>query len=332
MTLVPGSQFTHFTYNPSLVGNGLYIAILSVCLLAQVVQGVRYRTWDFTAPMLAGILLELMGYTARIFMNKDRSSREAFLLDNITLILGPAFLAASIYLCMGHLVKVYGEHLSALKSRTYLLIFVACDLLNLILQGMGGGICSTQQQPKGIQAGINIVIAGLATQVASLFIFILCCLHFANNVRRQSSKKLSDCEHVRQSRSFRAFLFGIGLATLCIFIRSVFRIVELRQGFTGPLANSEVHFMVLEGAMILIATGALTVFHPGRCFQGHWKILAIEKDEEPGYDSDGSRVSDQPRTSGAAVKECSTISAQEIKAQTQHSVAEVVLTPMASPK
>lgn len=81
MTLVPGSQFTHFTYDPSLAGNGLYIAILSVCFLAQVVQGVRYRTWDFTAPMLAGILLELMGYTARIFMNKDRSSREAFLLS-----------------------------------------------------------------------------------------------------------------------------------------------------------------------------------------------------------------------------------------------------------
>lgn len=98
--------------------------------------------------------------------------------------------------------------LTTYQSRTYLLIFVACDLLNLILQGMGGGICSTQQRPKGIQAGINIVIAGLATQVASLFIFILCCLHFANNVRHQSSGKLSEFAFVRESRSFRAFLFG----------------------------------------------------------------------------------------------------------------------------
>jgi len=37
--------------------------------------------------------------------------------DNITLILGPAFLAASIYLCVGHLVRIYGEDLSALKVR-----------------------------------------------------------------------------------------------------------------------------------------------------------------------------------------------------------------------
>jgi hypothetical protein len=84
--------------------------------------------------------------------------------------------------------------------------------------------------------------------------------------------------------------------------------------------------------MILIATGALTVLHPGRCFRGHWKILAIGKDEEPGYDSDGSRVSNQPTTSVAQVKECSTISAQEIKAQTQQSVAEMAVTPMANPR
>ena len=28
---------------------------------------------------------------------------------------------------------------------------------------------------------------------------------------------------------------------------------------------------VLEGAMMIIATGSLTLLHPGLCFQGHWK-------------------------------------------------------------
>ncbi|KAK5275090.1 phospholipid-translocating ATPase rsb1, partial [Exophiala xenobiotica] len=79
MTLLPGSQFTHFAYNPNVAANACYIAILSFCLLVQLIQGVRYRTWDFMGPMLAGILLELMGYTARIFMHNNPSSREAFL-------------------------------------------------------------------------------------------------------------------------------------------------------------------------------------------------------------------------------------------------------------
>ena len=39
-------------------------------------------------------------------------------------------------------------------------------------------------------------------------------------------------------------LAGLALATLCTFTRSCFRIAELSQGFSGPLANNEVTFMV----------------------------------------------------------------------------------------
>jgi len=35
--------------------------------------------------------------------------------------------------------------------------------------------------------------------------------------------------------------------------------------------------------MILIATIALTILHPGRCFQGCWTIRAVKKDEPPGH-------------------------------------------------
>ena len=53
------------------------------------------------------------------------------------------------------------------------------------------------------------------------------------------------------------------LSTVAILIRSVFRVVELWQGFSGELWNDEVDFMVLDGAMIALATVCLTVFHPG---------------------------------------------------------------------
>lgn len=64
---------------------------------------------------------------------------------------------------------------------------------------------------------------------------------------------------------------GLSLATVTIFIRSVFRVAELKGGFHSRLANDEVDFMVLEGAMIVLATLALTVLHPGFCFDGLWK-------------------------------------------------------------
>lgn len=67
---------------------------------------------------------------------------------------------------------------------------------------------------------------------------------------------------------------GLSLATITIFIRSVFRVAELKGGFHSKLANDEVEFMVLEGAMIVLATSAMTVMHPGFCFGGLWTQTA----------------------------------------------------------
>ena len=60
------------------------------------------------------------------------------------------------------------------------------------------------------------------------------------------------------------------MATFCILIRSCFRVAELSHGFSSRLANQQVTFMILEGAMIVIALVTLTSFHPGVASQGSW--------------------------------------------------------------
>jgi hypothetical protein len=65
---------------------------------------------------------------------------------------------------------------------------------------------------------------------------------------------------------------AIAIATLCIFIRCGFRVVELSDGFNGKLANQQESFMVLEGLMMVIAAIALTIYNPGECFQGKWVL------------------------------------------------------------
>lgn len=62
-------------------------------------------------------------------------------------------------------------------------------------------------------------------------------------------------------------LFG---ATAFLFIRTVFRSVELSEGFGGKLANQEVEFMILDGTMIILACSCLTIFHPGYGFGKRW--------------------------------------------------------------
>lgn len=63
---------------------------------------------------------------------------------------------------------------------------------------------------------------------------------------------------------------GLAIATIGIFIRSIFRVAELQGGFDSKLANAEIPFMILEGAVMTVSCGCLTVFHPRFCFR-RWK-------------------------------------------------------------
>jgi hypothetical protein len=60
------------------------------------------------------------------------------------------------------------------------------------------------------------------------------------------------------------------LATIFILTRSCFRVAELAKGFGGKLANQQVPFMILEGAMIVLATATMTIYHPGHAFGDKW--------------------------------------------------------------
>jgi hypothetical protein len=60
------------------------------------------------------------------------------------------------------------------------------------------------------------------------------------------------------------------LATATLFVRTVFRAIELSEGFGGKLANNQLQFMILDGAMVIIACICMTVMHPGYGFEKRW--------------------------------------------------------------
>jgi hypothetical protein len=122
--------------------------------------------------------------------------------------------------------------------------------------------------------GEDIMIAGLAFQVATLLVFIIVCLDFALTTLRRH-KVLGDAAldqnptlvKVRGSLLFRGFLVALALATVCIFWRSVFRVAELSQGWSGPLMKRQDLFIGFEGVMIVVACLALNAFNPAFCFK-----------------------------------------------------------------
>ncbi|KAL4744120.1 RTA1-domain-containing protein [Aspergillus similis] len=287
-------SLAHTSYLPNLGGNGFYVALFALLIPVQIIVGFRTKTWSFMTGTVCGLLLEVLGYAARIKMRDNPFIDRWFTMYMVCLTIAPAFLSAAIYVSLARIVAVYTTRVSRIKQRSYSLVFVACDIVSLLLQAAGGAI-TTSSSSSTVQAGINIMIAGLASQVASLTLYLVICLDLAWRIYRLplKSERLEptatdssqdpvvnrvvlnpDSADIRASKTWVAFLVFQGLATLCIYIRSVFRVAELSGGFNSHLANDEVAFMVLEGAMISIAAIALSAWgHPGIGFQGRWSDL-----------------------------------------------------------
>lgn len=169
----------------------------------------------------------------------------------ICLTFAPAFLAAGIYLCLSRIVIVFGADISRIPPKWYTYLFVTCDFFSLILQSAGGGLAATAVEGgTGVQTGTNVMIAGLAFQVFTILVFMILCAEYAWRVRqRVKSGGQLDPVHakLRTSKRFIGFLIALALSTICIQIRSIFRVIEMAAGWDGPLMANETLFFVLEG-------------------------------------------------------------------------------------
>jgi hypothetical protein len=263
---------SHFSYRPNLGGNAIFAAIFGIYILINIFLGMQHRTWGYMAAMFFGLTGEIIGYVARLLMyqNPFDPTGNDFLIYIVCLTIAPAFVSAAIYLCLARIVVVYGEHISRFRPRTYTLIFCGCDFLSLVLQAAGGGMTSGSKTYSAQQTGINIMLAGLSAQVISLFIFACMSLEYFYRLYHNPTQWDTTHRTLYESKLFKAFLIGLAFATLTIFTRSTFRVAELSGGFRGALANNEVSFMVLEGAMVTIACSCLTLLHPAISFQGSW--------------------------------------------------------------
>lgn len=151
----------------------------------------------------------------------------------------------------------------------------------MILQGAGAGIASVAlQDNQSLTTGDNVMIAGLASQVFTMFVFMCLSVDFALRVRRRSRTGEEERRQtLKGTLLFKGFLVALAIATVCVFWRSVFRVVELNSGWAGPLTFKQNLFIGFEGVLMVITVVVLAVFHPALCMgeamDGGWKILGL---------------------------------------------------------
>ncbi|KAF2714405.1 RTA1-domain-containing protein [Pleomassaria siparia CBS 279.74] len=268
-------SLSYWGYLPSLPANAIFCAVFGLSTLLFIAQGALSKRFiGFSVAMISGCALEVIGYIGRVMSHNNPFAENPFLIQIICLTIAPAFMAAGIYLCLSRIVLTFGAHNSRIKPLSYPRIFIPCDLASLLLQAGGGGYASAASHAdKDPTVGNNIMIAGLSVQVITLLIFILLAGDFALRTYKRTktlgSAEALDPKHarLRASWAFKGFVVALSFATLCIFTRSVYRVAELSEGWTGRLIKTQSYFIGLEGAIVGLAVLVLNMFHPGLCFR-----------------------------------------------------------------
>ncbi|KAI0893608.1 RTA1-domain-containing protein [Annulohypoxylon nitens] len=250
--LIPGFNYS-YGYKPSLVAGIIFCALFGIAFFGHSLQTIRLRR--STSGFLAvGALTELIGWIGRTWSAECPYNRNAFLIQITTLIIGPVFYTAALYVLLGMFIGVLGREYSILSARMYSIVFLTCDTISLVVQAVGGAKASIASgngdDPK---PGTNIMVAGVIFQLVAMTIFTLFTLDFL----RRSSK-------FGMPQEYNKIIIALFVSLAAIFARSIFRAVELMEGWTGYLMMHEAYFIALDGALMVLAVVIFLPFDPAR--------------------------------------------------------------------
>lgn len=150
-------------------------------------------------------------------------------------------------------------------------VFIASDLVSLVFQAIGGALSTSSSGTS--QTAVDLALAGLSLQVATLLIFSGLMVDYLVRFAKTEEAK------TKLDRRMKTFLSGLGLAILLILARCAFRVDELSEGYGGPLVRNESLFIGLEGVLIVLATFLLCVGHPGFGFRKYYEKEVVSDAE-----------------------------------------------------
>ncbi|KAL2222962.1 RTA1 like protein-domain-containing protein [Thermoascus aurantiacus ATCC 26904] len=278
--LIPGVN-PPYGYKPSLAAGIVFCVLFGLSMIAHTVQLVWKRNW-WCVVFTIGCLTEVLGWAGRTWSSQCPYMMTAFLMQISTLIIAPTFFTAGIYILLGRFINILGRDSSFLSPALYLWIFCTCDILSLVIQAIGGGIASAESNKidGDTSTGTHIMVAGIIFQMASITVFVVCAADFVwRAVRRNVLHTMRD--------TMVPLLWAMVFSIVCIYIRSIYRTIELLEGWDGYLITTERYFIALDGAMMILAVAVFNFIHPGWWMPSS---KAVNNSKTPNYDSEFDMV------------------------------------------
>ncbi|KAK2056282.1 RTA1-domain-containing protein [Colletotrichum caudatum] len=251
--------WSFYRYEPSKAAAIFFCVAYILATGLHVVQMVRTRTWYMTA-FVAGGVCELIGYAARAKNTLEGPgcwTLGPYIIQNILLLIAPALMAASIYMILGRIIELTdGESHALIKRRWLTKMFVTGDVLSLLLQSGGGGMMAAATEEM-MKIGEDLIIVGLFVQLTVFGFFIVTAALFHHRMRLVPTARSREPQ-VR----WGYYLVTLYVASVLVWVRSVFRVVEYLGGNMGRLMTNEVYVYVFDATLMFLVMVWMSWFHP----------------------------------------------------------------------
>jgi hypothetical protein len=96
-------KWSVYQYRPSLIANGIFIALYGIAMLVHIFLGIRWRSWFYMIMMIFGCITEIIGYAGRIILHGNPWSFAGFMIQIVFITSGPVFYTAAIYVTLSNM-------------------------------------------------------------------------------------------------------------------------------------------------------------------------------------------------------------------------------------
>ncbi|KAH8091067.1 RTA1-like protein [Cristinia sonorae] len=268
-------------YNPLryIASNVLTAISFSLVLIVAISQSVL--TWRFGGKYMLAMTIACytfaVGLGLRFGLHAQPESKGIYIAEYLFVVLSPCGFIAANYVLLGRLSGwMKGDAHLWINPRRITLVFVLSDVVTFLIQAAGGGV-SINNDPRIALKGSRIFLAGLVLQLLSFIIFSILYVRFLWRVRKYEPAIWTRDSGISWFKDWRSLAGALIISCIGILIRSVYRTVELSQGYHGTLATSETFFYALDTLPLFVAITIFLPFWPGRYIPDHIPVKDVEE-------------------------------------------------------
>lgn len=208
--------------------------------------------------------MEVIGFGARASASNQTDKLMPYIIQNMFILLPPVLFAATIYMCLGRLIRLLqGEHLSLIRPSRLTKVFVSFDILSFFVQGNSAPFSAlADKNPIFPKLGQALVLIGLTIQLLSFSAFFVVARKFHNSIKAQPTQASSQVDQ-SWHKVFRMLYY----TSILIIIRSFFRLVEFAMGNDGYLLGNEWPLFVFDTIPMLAVCVLFFTWYPS-CLAG----------------------------------------------------------------